>query len=400
MRRATCLVSLAVPVPRAPPLVSYWCPSPDGHTPRERRANVAKLGVGFIGCGRILDLNIQGYLDRDDVQVAAFCDLEQETVDRRAEQYGKHGPARTYLDHHEMLADPAVDIVEVLTPHFLHHEMVIDSLEAGKHVSLQKPPAISIDEMDSMIRASERAGKKFKVFENFIFYPPYLKAKELFEAGEIGDPVGLRFKMNSSMAPMGWEVPLEAWAWRIVEDMCGGGPCMFDDGYHKWSVAIDLLGKVEKVFAWIGAKEIIPGVSVDSPAVVVWRYARDKDIFGVCDATISDELHIDSKYYVIDERLELTGEKGVIWVTKWTADMLKAPAVILYKDGKVTEYNDMRQDWADSFIDCTHQFIDAIQNDTEPVLNGRTGREVLKFALGMMRSAHENREVYLSEFEV
>jgi predicted dehydrogenase len=361
---------------------------------------VAKLGVGFIGCGRILDLNILGYLDRDDVEIAAFCDLEEDTVKARVERYGKYGPARTYLDHHEMLADPAVDMVEVLTPHFLHHDMVVDSLQAGKHVSLQKPPAVTMDEMDSMIRVAKKSGKKFKVFENFIFYPPYLKAKELLESGEIGDPIAVRFKMNSSMAPMGWEVPLEAWAWRIVEDMCGGGPCLFDDGYHKWSVAIDLLGRVEKVFAWIGAKEIIPGVSVDSPGVVIWRYARDKDIFGVCDAMISDELHIESKYYVIDERLEITGEKGVIWVTKWTADMLKVPAVIMYRDGKITEFNDMRQDWADSFIDCTHQFIDAVKNDAEPVLSGEQGREVLKFALGMMRSARESREVYLNELEV
>ena len=60
------------------------------------------------------------------------------------------------------------------------------------------------------------------------------------------------------MKQMGWEVPLEAWAWRVVEEMCGGGPCLFDDGYHKWSVAIDLLGEVEKVFAWIGSREVIP----------------------------------------------------------------------------------------------------------------------------------------------
>ena len=361
---------------------------------------MAKLGVGFIGCGRIMDLNILGYLDRDDVEVAAFCDLEEETVKRRVSEYGRHGPAKTYLDHKEMLADPDVDIVEVLTPHYLHHQMVIEALEAGKHVSLQKPPAVSLDEMDSMIRAAQAAGKKFRVFENFIFYPPYLKAKELLEAGEIGDPVGLRYKMNSSMAPMGWEVPLEAWAWRIVEEMCGGGPCLFDDGYHKWSVAIDLLGEVEKVFAWIGAKEIIPGVSVDSPGVVVWKYARDKDIFGVCDAMISDELYIESKYYVIDERMEITGEKGVIWVTKCTSDMLKVPAVIMYRDGKITEYEIERDDWADSFIECTHHFIDAVINDTEPVLSGEKGREVLKFALAMMRSARESREVYLSEFEV
>lgn len=359
---------------------------------------MTKLGAGFIGCGRILDLNILGYLDRDDVEVAAFCDLNEETLRRRVDEYGKHGPCTTYVDYHEMLADPAVHIVEVLTPHYLHHQMVLDALEAGKHVSLQKPPAVSMEEMDSMLAAAKESGMKFRVFENFVFYPPYLLAKKLFEEGEIGDPVGIRYKMHSSMKPTGWEVPLEAWAWRIVKEMCGGGPCLFDDGYHKWSLAIDLLGEVEKVFAWIGAKQIIPGVNVDSPGIVAWKYASDKDIFGVCDAMISDEIHIESKYYTIDERMELTGEKGVIWVMKCTADMLKVPPVIMYKDGKIQKFEVARDDWADSFIDCTHHFIDAVKNDTRPSLDGARAREVLAFSLAMMRSAGEGREVNLNEF--
>lgn len=344
-----------------------------------------------------MDLNILGYLDRDDVEVAAFCDQNTATLERRA---GEFGPASTYTDHLEMLEDPAVDIVEVLTPHYLHHRMVLDSLAAGKHVSLQKPPAVSIDEMDSMIETAKKVGTKFKVYENFIFYPPYKRAKELIEAGEIGDPVGLRFKMCSTMSPTGWEVPLESWAWRIVDEMCGGGPCLFDDGYHKWSVAIDLLGEVEKVSAWIGSKEIIPGISVDAPGVVAWRYRGGKDVFGVCDSMICNDLHIQSKYYAIDERMEVTGERGVIWVTKWTADMMGLAPVILYRDGEITEFDDMDQDWADSFRACTHQFIDAIRNDTEPVLSGEKGREVLKFALAILRSSRESREVYLNEFDI
>ena len=355
------------------------------------------LGAGFIGCGRIMDLNILGYLDSDDARVVAFCDPNEETLSKRVDQYGQ---AKTYTDYHDMLADPEVDVVEVLTPHHLHKEMVIESLEAGKHVSVQKPPAVTIDEMDAMVRARDRSGKKLRVFENFIFYPPYQKAKELIEAGEIGDPVGIRIKMHSSLTPSGWEVPLEAWLWRIQEEMCGGGPCLFDDGYHKWSVAIDLLGEVEKVFAWIGKRELLPGVGVDNPAVVIWRYRGERDVFGVCDAIMSSQLQIPSQYYAIDERMEVSGEKGVIWVTKWTADMLGVPAVIMYRDGETTTFDDMPQDWADSFRRSTWHFIDAIKNDTEPSLSAERGREVLQFALAISRSARESREVYLNEFEI
>lgn len=357
---------------------------------------MSKLGVGFIGCGRILDLNILGYLDRDDVETVAFCDVSEERLESRAREYGV---ARTFTDYREMLQEPGLDIIEVLTPHHLHHSMVVDALEAGKHVSLQKPPAVDMAEMDSMLEAADRSGAKFKCYENFVFYPPYVRAREMLEAGEIGEPAGLRIKMCSTLAPTGWEVPLESWAWRVVEEMCGGGPCLFDDGYHKWSVAVDLLGEVEKVFAWVGGKEVLPEIAVDAPGVVAWKYATEKDIYGVCDELLCNELHIESDYYAIDERLEVTGERGVIWVTKWTADMLKIPPVILYRDGRVTTYDDMKQDWADSFRDSTHHFIEAVKNDTEPVLSGERGREVLKFSLAMLKSAREGREVFLDEFE-
>jgi predicted dehydrogenase len=357
---------------------------------------VPELGVGFIGCGRILDLNILGYLDRDDAEVVAFCDVREDLLERRV---GEYGEARAYRDYHDLLADDDVDIVEILTPHHLHKQMVIDALEAGKHVSLQKPPALDLVEMDQMIEASEKAGAKLKIYENFIFYPPYLRAKELLMAGEIGPPVGLRMKMCGSMSPSGWEVPLEAWAWRITPETCGGGPCLFDDGYHKWSVAIDLLGEVDKVFSWIGNKEVIPGVCIDAPGVVAWRYKGKRDMYGVCDHLICDELYIESKYYAIDERLEITGEKGVLWVLKWTADMLQVPPVILYRDGELVQYDDMPQDWSDSFIASTHHFIDAINNDTEPRLTPRQGREVLRFSMAMLRSAAEGREISLEEIE-
>jgi len=84
---------------------------------------------------------------------------------------------------------------------------------------------------------------------------------------------------------------------------------------------------------------------------------------------------------------------------KCTADMLKVPPVLLYRDGRLTKYEVERDDWADSFIDCTHHFIDAIKNDTDTSLDGARAREVLGFSLAMMRSANEGREVYLREFE-
>jgi len=59
----------------------------------------------------------------------------------------------------------------------------------------------------------------------------------------------------------------------------------------------------------------------------------------------------------------------------------------------------MPADWADSFINSTHDFIDALKNDREPILSGARGREVLKFSLAAMDSAKQGKEIYLDEYE-
>ena len=113
--------------------------------------------------------------------------------------------------------------------------------------------ALSVAEADEMIGAAERAVVIFKVFENFIFYPPVQRAKALIEAGEIGNPLTIRIKSNYGTSPTMWDVPDATWAWRFNPDKCGGGPLVFDDGHHKSALAWYFMGLAEEVHAWIGA---------------------------------------------------------------------------------------------------------------------------------------------------
>jgi predicted dehydrogenase len=352
---------------------------------------MAKLKFCIVGCGRIATLNVLGYKDHPDAEVYAVCDQDRAKAQDLA---ARLGAKNIYTDYRSVLEDKDIDVIDLLVPHHLHHDMVIAACNAKKHISVQKPMALTLSECDEMIKAAKENGVKLKVFENFVFYPPIVKAKQLIEAGEIGDISTIRLKMVAASFQHGWKVDPATWLWRMEEKTCGGGPLVFDDGFHKFSLAYHFLGKPEKVFAFIdstpiqGEKYEKPdGTKVqfyeDAPAMITWKAGRR---YGVFDITYSPDMEVNTDYYSCDERVEITGTKGIIWVTRCTGKMLQEPSLTLYRDGQTKSWHTMRDDWADSFIDSTKDFIDAILKDRDPVLTGEDGREVTKFALGAMES--------------
>lgn len=144
------------------------------------------LRVGFIGAGRIADMHYLGYKDNPKARLCAICDADRAVSRRRAADWGVD---KTYDDYRRLLDDPDVDAVEIITPHHLHSEMVIAALDAGKHVSVQKPMALNLTQADAMIDAAKRSGRLLRVIENYRYYEPFIRAKELIETGEIGEPI-------------------------------------------------------------------------------------------------------------------------------------------------------------------------------------------------------------------
>lgn len=351
-----------------------------------------ELRVGIIGTGRISDLHALEYLANDRARIVAVCDVDLDLAQQRGRAWGV-AEDRILADYHDLLALPDVDLVEILLPHHLHHQATLDAAAAGKHISLQKPMALTLAEADEMIAAAEQAGVIFKVFENFIFYPPVQRAKALIEAGEIGDPLTIRIKSNAGTSPSAWEVPLAAWAWRFAPEMCGGGPLVFDDGHHKFSLAWFFMGLAEEVHAWIGATEIMPGLFLDAPALVSWKLPGHR--FGSLEAVYSPGLVLDTVHYAQDDRIEITGTKGVIWITRGHGKMLDVAPVVLYRDRQTLTFSDMPVGWEHSFINSTRHFIDAYFKGEPPSLTAREGRDVLRFALAAQESARTGQAVKL-----
>jgi predicted dehydrogenase len=215
--------------------------------------------------------------------------------------------------------------------------------------------------------------------------------------------------MNAGSNDHGWEVDVSSWIWRMQEELSGGGELVFDDGNHKFSIARYFMGEPESVFAYIGKTPIEGAENIningkvmsfyeDAPSMITWR-CKDSKRYGVFDITYSKDLEVNTDYYACDERVEITGSKGVLWVTRCTGKMLQIPTLIIYKDRKMFTYDDLRDDWADSFIDSTKDFIDAIKNDRDPVLTGEDGRKVLKFSLAAIESSKCNKPINIDEFD-
>ena len=143
---------------------------------------MAKLKFCIVGCGRIATLNILGYKDHPDAEIYAVCDHDRNKAELMAIETRAQ---KIYTDYNQVLNDKDIDAIDLLVPHHLHRSMVIAACNAKKHVSVQKPMALTVAECDEMIKAAKDNGVKLKVFENFIFYPTIVKAKKLIDAGEI-----------------------------------------------------------------------------------------------------------------------------------------------------------------------------------------------------------------------
>jgi len=355
-----------------------------------------RVRVGIVGGGRIADLNVIGWLEHPAGEVTAVCDVDEATRTRRAEQWG----CRAYANLDEMLADPDVDAVEILTPHHLHMPQAIAALRAGKHVSLQKPPTRSLAEFDAVAAAAAEAGTTFKVFENFMFYPPHVLARSLIDAGEIGDVLSVRIVTAAGRldAGQGWVVPAASNAWRIDPSLCGGGMMTFDHGFHCFQMGRFFVDHpIDTVHAFIHVIDLGDGRQIDMPALISWRYACQPARFGSWEVIASLGLDVISKYYVSDDRIEIHGTEGIVWVNRCTGKLLDEPALVLYREGETRAFHDLPVDWADSFRLGTRDFVDALLEGRPCFQDAADARKTLAFALAAGVSAAEGREVALAE---
>jgi len=371
------------------------------------------LKVGFIGLGTISHEHILGYLGCEDAQVVAVCSLEEAAARDWLEKW-KLPHARYYRSHDEMLAKEALDIVEVLTPVYLHASHALACSRAGvKGISVQKPMAMTLGECDEVIAACKRTGTKLKVYENYLFYPVYVRAKQLIDQEIIGEPMSVRVNTLAGIrdgAEWPWCWKRDSWPMDLRK--AGFAPLVGSDGYHKFSLARWFLDReIEKISAWID-----PATSLDAPAMIraKCRSRPGEDAKYIqLDFSFSTRLSIPCDFW-LDDFVEIVGSKGVMWINQCAgagnreffsgntmSNSPVFPPIAVFVDGKVTtflaEMTAEERNWSSSFVASTRHFVEVMKDGGSPIYTGEMGKEINRYITAAHISAQEGRDVHLDE---
>ena len=206
------------------------------------------LGVGLIGSGYMGRAHAIAFRSAAAVfdlaaapALVLLADIDAEAAEAARQELGF---ARSTGDWRQLVADPAVDLVDITTPNLLHLDMAMAAIEAGKHVYCEKPLAPTAAEAGALVRAAEAAGVKTMVGFNYLKNPITVLAKEIIDSGEIGEVFGFRGQHfeDYMLDPDTLVSP-----WRF--DPRSGDGVVTDLGSHVVSLARFLCGPIASVSA-------------------------------------------------------------------------------------------------------------------------------------------------------
>lgn len=231
------------------------------------------INFALIGCGRIAKrhADLLGTGQIAGARLAAVCDIRPERAESFASRHGV--PAYTSID--SLLAAPGIDAVAVLTPSGMHAEHSVAASKAGKHVVVEKPMALRLEDADRMIDAARVAGRQLFVVKQNRFNVPVMKAREALEAGRFGKlvlgTVRVRWCRDQSYYNQ------DAWRGTWAQD----GGVIANQASHHVDMLGWFMGPVVSVHAR-GARALAD-IEAEDTAVATLRFASGA--LGIVEAT-------------------------------------------------------------------------------------------------------------------
>lgn len=151
-----------------------------------------RIGIAFIGAGTVAEMHGRGIAATANATLIGVYDIDQKKAEAITAKFG----GRVFSSLQQLLSDPGVDAVHILTPAGHHVSVAIESLKAGKHVLLEKPVAETLEDIARLKTVAQQENRICMPAHNYIYVPSIRRAKRLLEAGKFGEIASLWILYN------------------------------------------------------------------------------------------------------------------------------------------------------------------------------------------------------------
>ena len=340
-----------------------------------------ELKFALVGCGRIAKRHSEllGNKRISGAVLAAVCDIVPEKARRLGEQFG----VPWYSDMHKMMSATPVDAVSVLTESGHHAAHVLALAKYGKHVVVEKPMALTLDDADAMIKACDSAGVKLFVVKQNRFNVPVIKLRRALEAGRFG-------KLVLGTVRVRWcreQNYYDQDKWRGTWALDGG--VLANQASHHIDLLEWMMGEVEGVYA-MSATALVK-IETEDTAVVTVRFRNGA--LGVIEATTA------ARPKDLEGSISILGETGSVEIGGFAVNQMKTWNFTKPEpgDGEVMEKYSVNPPDVYGFGHKTYyeHVVDCINNDLHQLVDGIEGRKSLELIAGIYESIETKREVSL-----
>ncbi len=336
---------------------------------------------GIIGAGLIADFHGKAIESIPNATLKGICGTNQQKVRRLSEKYN----CKAYGSHSEMLRSDEIDIVTIATPSGAHMEPAIEAAKMGKHVLCEKPLEISLDRVDKMIDAHDKAGTRLGGIFNFRYSDSLKYLKAAVDKGRFG---------NLSYAGVyipwwrGDDYYNDSWhgTWKL-----DGGGALINQSIHMVDLLQYLMGPVESLQAYT-ATTVHP-IEAEDTATAVLRFKNNA--LGVIYGSTAS-------FPGMPRRIEITGSKGTVVqvdnsFSVWEfAGQTDADKEIIEKFRNAEAGGGSSEPGAIPFQPHARNiaaFIESVETGKEFQISGPEARKAVEIVLAVYTSAREMRPV-------
>jgi predicted dehydrogenase len=339
------------------------------------------LKFALVGCGRIAKRHSEllGLGQIAGARLVAVCDL----VEERAEQLAGPLSLPHFTDMHAMMQQADIDVVVVLTESGNHARHVVELARYGKHIVVEKPMALRLEDADAMIAACDRSGARLFVVKQNRFNVPVVKLREALEQQRFG-------KLVLGTVRVRWCRPQAYYdqaPWRGTWALDGG--VLTNQASHHIDMLEWMMGDVDSVFAM--SSRALANIEAEDTAVVTLKFKNGA--LGIIEATTA------TRPKDLEGSISILGEGGTVEIGGFAVNQMKTWSFAEPREGDdhVMErysvnppnvYGFGHQAYYDHVVDC-------IQNKRQHLVDGLTGRKSLELINAIYESVETGREVSL-----